>query len=296
MIFLLLSILNTIHIGQTDGYLIVDAKTGKILDIRNREIVFSKTFPPGSIFKILTAIIALEENIINKDKTFECKGKEILKIDNDTVFVKCWYRKGHGKLNLIKAIAHSCNIYFAKLSLLIEPYLYKKYFEIMKLDEPVSIDVQNEKTGEIKIPDRKKDIVKLAIGEKGFVKLSPAEMLSLVLTVARNGIYIPFWIKSGPGEEENIGIINSAPIIKEGMRLAVLEGTAVYCNFNGLMGGKTGTAGHLKGFRTHGIFAGFYPYDDPEMGIIVFLYKGTGANNAAPLARKILESFLKCYK
>lgn len=293
-IFFLLIFLNILdikkEIGDKGGFIIADIEAGKIIDYHNKELCFGTLLPPGSIFKILTAIILIEENIIDENTYFECTGEEFLEIDNEKIKIKCWIKKGHGKQNIRDAIKNSCNIFFAKASLLMEPHLFKKYFEILKLNELSTTDIGGEVLNEIKIPLKKKDLIDLALGEKGFVKMTLSSMLSLIISISRDGKYIPLWIKEKNNLTYKLPINKSLNILKESLRNVCKEGTGIYANYKDMMAGKTGTPKHLNGWRTHAIFAGYYPYYDPKIGIIVFLKNGQGSKNAAPIAKRILKS------
>ncbi len=278
------------EIGDKGAFIITDVKKGKIIDYHNKELCFRSLLPPGSFFKILTAIILIEEDIIDENVYFDCKGEESFEIEGEKVNVRCWIKDGHGKQNIRDAIKNSCNIFFAKASLLIEPYLFKKYFEILKLNELSTTDVGGEVLSEIKIPLKKKEIIDLALGENGFVRMTLSSMLSLILSISRDGMYIPLWIKEKNNLPCRLPIYKSLNILKESLRDVCKAGTGIYANYKDMMAGKTGTPKHLNGWRTHAIFAGYYPYYDPKIGIIVFLKNGQGSKDAAPLAKKILKS------
>ncbi len=293
-IFILLVFLNILdikkEIGDNGAFIIADVETGKIIHYHNKKLCFETLLPPGSFFKIITAIILIEENIIDENTYFDCEGEEFLELNNEKIKIKCWLKGGHGKQNIRDAIKNSCNIFFAKASLLIEPYLFKKYFEILKLNELSTSDAGGEILNEIKVPLKKKDLIDLALGEKGYVKMTLSSMLSLILSISRDGIYIPLWIKEKNNLSYRLPIYKSLNILKESLRGVCKEGTGIYANYKDMMAGKTGTPRHLNGWRTHAIFAGYYPYYDPKIGIIVFLKKGQGSKDAAPLAKKILKS------
>jgi cell division protein FtsI/penicillin-binding protein 2 len=278
------------EIKDEGAFIIADIKTGKIIDYHNERLCFGTLIPPGSVFKILTAIIAIEENIISENTYFDCKGEEFIKIGDESVKVKCWLKKGHGKQNIRDAIANSCNIFFAKLSLKIDPFLFKKYFEILKLNELSTLDAPSEVLNEITIPNEKKYLIDLALGENAFVKMTLCGILNLLISISRDGIFIPLWIKEKGSFSSTLPIYKSLGILKEGLREACVRGTGIYANFKNKVAGKTGTPKHLNGWRTYAIFVGYYPYDDPRIGIIVFLKKGQGSKDAAPLAYKILKS------
>ncbi|MEN3043800.1 MAG: penicillin-binding transpeptidase domain-containing protein [Candidatus Hydrothermales bacterium] len=292
-VFLILIFLNIERIkkeiGDKGAFIIVDIKSGNIIDYHNRKLCFSTLLPPGSFFKIFTTIVLIEENIIDENFYVDCKGEEILEIDNDKIKVKCWIKNGHGKQNIKDALKNSCNIFFAKASLLIDPYLFIKYFKILKLDDLSTSCIGGEILNEIKIPLKKKNLIDFALGENGYIKMTLSSMLSFLVSISRNGFFVPLWIKEKNNLVYPLGIYNSLKILKESLRSVCKEGTGILANYKDRTAGKTGTPKHINGWRTHAIFAGYYPYYDPRIGIIVFLKIGQGSKDAAPLAKRILE-------
>ncbi|MEN3045814.1 MAG: penicillin-binding transpeptidase domain-containing protein [Candidatus Hydrothermales bacterium] len=290
-LFILLSIEEIKReIGDRGAFIIVDIKSGRIIDYHNKELCFSTLLPPGSLFKIFTTIVLLEEGIIDENFYVYCKGEEILEIDNEKTKVKCWIKTGHGKQNIKDAIKNSCNIFFARASLLIEPYLFAKYFEILGLNRLSTSDIGGEVLNEIRVPLKKKDMIDLAIGESGFVKMTLSSMLSLLLSISRDGLFMPMWLKEKSNLVYPLGIYRSLRILKESLRDVCREGAGINANYKGKMAGKTGAPKHINGWKTHAIFARYYLYYYPEVGIIVFLKNGQGSKDAAPLAKSILES------
>ncbi len=256
-------------------------------------------YPPGSIFKLITAIAALEEGW-NPNKEIYCGG--VMKIAGRNFY--CWKRSGHGKLNLLEGIENSCNIQFYTLGEYLGPNKLYKYAKLLGLGEKTGIRLPGEKSGLVPSPSwkRKKskemwypgDTANMSIGQ-GFILVTPIQLLSLINTIVNNGtILIPQITKtSNPKERKKLNIKKrSFELIKKGMRLVVKNGTARASNLKEIpYAGKTGTAQNPHG-EPHSWFAGFAPYKNPEISFIVLIENGgEGSEAAAPIAKKIIEKY-----
>ncbi len=268
-------------------------------------------YSPGSTFKIVTALAALEEGVTDSQRKIYCSGNFKLA---DQVFT-CWKRGGHGNLNLIGALAHSCNVYFYTLGKELGVQKMGRYMDKLGLGEKVGIDLPAEATGVIPSPEWKQrefkeiwfpgDDVNLSIGQ-GYLLLTPLQMHSIICAVATAGdIYRPHLVKeiiSPEGEvfektepeiSKKVNIsANTFQLIQKGLRATILEGTGWQANTKELsLAGKTGTAQNPQG-ESHAWFVGFAPLEKPEVCITVFVENGgEGGEVAAPLAREMLEKY-----
>ena len=153
--------------------------------------------PPGSIFKIVTAIAALEEKKISPEEAFFCPGFYIL---GNRPF-HCWKKEGHGYMNMRSALVYSCDTYFYNLALRVGIDTIVKYAEIMGFGAITGIDLAGEKPGLLPSPEwlRKKnnrrwqqgDTLNFCIGQ-GFLQATPLQMAAIYGGIANNGtIYRP---------------------------------------------------------------------------------------------------------
>lgn len=268
-------------------------------------------YSPGSIFKVVTAVAALEDGVTDRKRKIYCPGTFKLA---DRVFT-CWKETGHGSLSIVDAIAHSCNIYFYTLGKDLGIERFNECMQKFGLGEKTGIDLPAEAIGIIPSAQWKRrevkeiwfpgDTINLSIGQ-GYLLLTPFQVHNIITTIAAEGeIYKLHLVKKIISTDGNIveeikpeiyKKVNFSPdtfkIIKEGLRQVILKGTGWRANIKELaVAGKTGTAQNPRG-ETHAWFIGFAPYEDPEVCITVFLENGgEGGEAAAPIARAMLEKY-----
>ncbi|BCB97446.1 penicillin-binding protein 2 [Dissulfurispira thermophila] len=274
-------------------------------------------YPPGSTFKIITAIAALEEGVINLDAKVNCTGG----INYGRWTFGCWKKGGHGLVDFHRAIVESCDVYFYELGKRLGIDRIYKYATAFGLGKETGIDLMpvKEKRGLIPNTEWKKqkkhlpwylgDTFISSIGQ-GFITATPMQMALMTATFANGGkIYKPSLIKNNQSLQ---GIIplrqETIKIIKEALSGVVNEpnGTAQGAkSFLTVVAGKTGTAqvvGKKKGlsgerFTDHAWFVAFAPVDRPEIAISVFVeHGGSGGAVAAPIAKRAIEAYLKGQK
>jgi penicillin-binding protein 2 len=278
-------------------------------------------YPPGSSFKPLSALIALQEGIISPGETFYCTGH--YKAGNR--YVPCNNGEAHGSVNMARAVAESCNGYFSMVfQRIVDRYGIKRTeanfaawrSNVMKfgLGARLDLDMPAESRGNVPTPLyydniyrkggwRSSTIISLAIGQ-GELLATPLQMANLECTIANRGFfYKPHLIKAIGTEniikkeytEKNyVGIDSSyfEPVIN-GMQAVVENGTAIRSKIPGIiMCGKTGTAQNSHG-EAHSVFVAFAPRDNPKIAIAVVVENsGEGAHWAAPIASFIVEKYL----
>jgi len=273
-------------------------------------------YSPGSIFKVVTAMAALEEGVTDRKRKIYCSSSFELA---GQVFT-CWKETGHGSLSIVDGIAHSCNIYFYTLGKDLGIERFNKYMQKFGLGEKTGIDLPAEAIGIIPSAQWKKrevkeiwfpgDTINLSIGQ-GYLLLTPLQVHNLITTIAAEGdIYKLYLVKKiiaadGSIVEEIKPEIykkvdfssDTFKIIKEGLRETILKGTGWRANIKELaVAGKTGTAQNPHG-ETHAWFIGFAPYENPEVCITVFIENGgEGGETAAPIARAMLEKYFNIQK
>ena len=283
-------------------------------------------YSPGSPFKLLNALIGLQENIITPETIFSCnEGHYYAK----GAFMKC--HNGIGtKSNLIKGIYKSCNSYFAKTFVrIIESEsspekgidLWKNYLTSFGLGNYLGYDLPIGKPGFIPGSDYYNDwypeknwssttVISNAIGQ-GEILTTPIQMANFTAAIANRGFYIkPHFKKSFdniindslyPVKRTSIDTKHFETVI-EGMHQVVERGTARIAKINGLeICGKTGTVENficLNNEKTqltdHSIFIAFAPKENPKIALAVFIENGYwGARWAAPIASLMIEKYLR---
>jgi penicillin-binding protein 2 len=274
--------------------------------------VIQGTYSPGSTFKLVVATAALEEGVITPATTFFCPG--YLAVYN-TVF-HCHIARGHGLMDLRRAIANSCNVYFYNVGIRLEIARLAKWAKLMGLSRPTGIDLPHEGSGLMPSPEWKMrlfntpwyagETVSVAIGQ-GQVSVTPLQMARLVSIIANGGYLVyPHLARTAKVPPPVPLGIHPATIaaVREGMRAVVAEGTGWRARVPGIdVCGKTGSAQVVAKARLekspnafemqpHGWFVGFAPCDDPKIALAVLVEHGrAGGEAAAPVARQILGHF-----
>jgi penicillin-binding protein 2 len=296
-----------LSISREFGHYLLDKK----LPLFNR--VTQGLYPPGSVFKVITFIAAVVEGGVQPSMSYTCKGSFTL---GDRAF-KCWlYKKGgHGTLNLIGALANSCDVYFYQLGIKTGPKLIEKYARIFHLGEVTGIEMPSEKKGLVPSPEWKQnklhepwttgDTINIAIGQ-GPLWISPLQVAFMMAAVANNGIvyqpYIVNTITSPRGEvvyqsrvrkKDEIKLPDEAwRLLHAGLEEVVKNGTGRICQFETLkVAAKTGTAQNPHG-NDHSWYVGYAPAENPELVVAVLVENGgSGASVAGPIARDMFKSY-----
>jgi penicillin-binding protein 2 len=267
--------------------------------------------PPGSTFKIVTATAGIYAGKIIPETHYYCGGGMVI----GGRFKHCWAR--HSDMNLLNAIAQSCDSFFyhASLAMGIQPLV--QIARAYGLGAKSGIDLPSESRGNIPHPRERStpghprnwwpgDTANAAIGQ-GAILTTPLQM-AMVAAAAGNGgtVYRPHIMRqiiSPDGrvvERAKPQVVSKLPVplkklewVRQGMRQAVLAGTCRGANLpNVAVAGKTGSAQATGSRKTHGWFICFAPYDHPTIAIAVVLEKaGHGGTVAVPVARKMLEAY-----
>lgn len=283
--------------------------------LQNR--VIQGRYPPGSTFKILTALKALEDGLINANTSYGCRGGFPF---GNRVF-RCWKKGGHGAVNVHRGIVESCDVFFYNIGLRLGVDRIHSFGTSVGLGKLSGIDLPNEARGLLPSSEWKKktygapwyegETVSVAIGQ-GAVWLTPVQLAQLSSFVANEGITFKPQIVNkivGPdGKTQKIfePVVTADikmkkqvfKIVKEGMQGVVNEksGTAYGSRIENVhMSGKTGTAQTTpvqgKDLGDHAWFIAFAPSEDPAVAISVLVeYGGHGSSQAAPVAKAISES------
>lgn len=263
----------------------------------------SGVYPPGSIFKVMIAICALENKKIHPQTTFFCPGYYTL---GHRQF-RCTHV--HGVQNLTAGIAHSCNVYFYNIGLLLEANLINKFARMFGLGSATGVDLPYEARGSLPNIHQwrlrhgrswsKGDMLNLSIGQ-GDIQVTPLQLVRMMVMVANGGRQVrPHLVKaigSVPINEETPSLEKTIhnrtyEIVKAGLRAAVgdYSGTAHILDLNGLtVLGKTGTAQTSPNQYPHAWFVGFIPDAKTKMAFCVFLEHGGSSYYACQLARDLL--------
>ena len=308
------------------GKLPADVWQGYLDDKRHplENKALSGQYPPGSTFKMITALAGLQDNKINDATAVNCNGSYDL--GNSTF--KCWNKKGHGVTSLRKSLRESCDVFYYQLGEKLGVDKIAAAAQAFKLGGPLGIELLNEKSGLIPTAEWKQkrfgkrwfqgETLSVSIGQ-GAVLLTPIQMASMTATIANEGtIYRPHLVKKivdADGKmlrETKSEIIGTAAFSKESFRL-VKQGMLAVVNEPGGTGaaarqydvkvaGKTGTSQVVKlrdskrgtpyQYRDHALFVAFAPFDKPEIAVAVIVEHGEhGGAAAAPIVSRILRAY-----
>lgn len=276
----------------------------KKIDLFNRSI--AGIYPSGSTIKPILAVAAIEEKIISPQKTINCQGG--IQVGN-RIF-KDW--KTHGVVDMIKAIAQSCNVYFYTIGggygnqegLGLEKIV--KYLKLFGWGSISGIDIFGEREGILPAKlEQKADIYSISIGQ-GDITITPLQVANSYVAIANGGtLYEPHLVDKIIDKEMNViktiesKIVRQNFISKEaleivrlGMREGVISGSSrLLSTLPVEAAGKTGTAQFGVGnSKNHAWFSGFAPYNNPEI-VLTIIVEGGGEGSAVsvPVAKEALE-------
>jgi penicillin-binding protein 2 len=268
-------------------------------------------YPPGSTFKIVTALAGLEEGKIDAETLVEDTGEIKIERYGQKYTYANWYYTQYGRkegmVDIIKAIQRSNDIYFYKAGEWLGISSLADWAKYLGAGAVLGIDLPGEASGLVPTPEWKKfnkteswylgDTYITAIGQ-GNLLLTPLQVHQLSSVVAAEGQFCqPHLIKEGNFCQKLEIKKENLALVKEGMKRACEEkGTApILADFKPQVACKTGSAefGDPQD-RTHAWFTVFAPVDNPEIVMTVLLEKaGEGSKVAAPLAKEILEYWFK---
>ena len=261
-------------------------------------------YAPGSVFKIITSIAALESGSIIPEDEYECLGSLTL---GEREF-HCWKEDGHGWVSFENALAQSCNIYFGEIGMKTGEANLLAYARRAGLGVVTGIDLPGEKAGFIPRPGESGGALNLSIGQ-GALLLTPIQMANLIATVANGGnIFRPEIIRElrnrdgnkieefGPAIRSYFFVSETTlNTLKEGLLAVVNSGTGGAAQVPGIsIAGKTGTAQTAQReleLTTRGSFICYAPADSPQVAMAVVLDSGASSEAAAITSQILREYF-----
>ncbi|MGA9115322.1 MAG: penicillin-binding protein 2 [Bacteroidota bacterium] len=270
-------------------------------------------YPPGSTYKMILAVAALERGVVSPEWRVQCGGSFRM---GNKVFKDLHV---HGSVNMTEAIQRSCNVYFYNLMLKVGLDDWSRTGAEFGFGKPTGIDIAEENPG--LLPSTA--FMNRRYGEKGWTRgflpslgigqgelgVSPIQMACYAAALANRGLshqpHAVFAVRDKTGG--GIDTVRYATrrirlaertwdVVREGMRRVVMEpgGTAGLARVRGIQAaGKTGTAQNPHGIKDHSWFIGFAPYENPRIAIAVMMENvGYGGSFAAPIAGMCFEQYL----
>ncbi len=280
--------------------------------------VIQGQYPPGSTFKIISALAALQEGVITPSTRFFCPGHFSI---YGTLF-RCHKPGGHGSVDLKQAISLSCNVYFYNAGVRLEIERLSRYSKKLGLAAPTGIDLPHESSGIFQDPAWKMrtqkvrwfpaETVSVSIGQA--MALTPVQLARVAAAVANGGRLVrPHLMKAIGGKPfaaeapVDLGFRPSVvAAVREAMIAVVSEGTGQRAKLEGVaVGGKTGSAQvvtharlegnkKLRAYQPHGWFMAFAPPTNgkPGIAVAVLVDHGTaGGTSAAPIVGFALSRY-----
>jgi len=303
-----------------DPNLFIKSDSSEVLRIINDETkrplfnrAISGIYPPGSTFKIVTAVAGLEEGKITPQTLIADTGIITVGAYKYTNWYFTQYGKTEGEINLEKAIGRSTDTFFYKLGEMVGAEKLIEWARRFGLDKSFGLDLPGEAAGFIGTPEWKEKVKKeswflgntyhLAIGQ-GDLALTPLGVNLMTAAIANGGkVCVPRILRIGEKntfykeECRDLGIKRETlETVKRGMVKACASGGTgwPFFDFKPEVACKTGTAETGDGKTTHAWFTVFAPVENPEIVLTVLVEKGgEGSGVAAPIAKEILKKYFE---
>lgn len=280
------------------------------------------SYPPGSVFKVVSALTAQQAGVIDEKTIFHCAGG--YRYGGGRGLMRC--TGVHGSTSLVRSIQVSCNPYYANVyARMIDsrgmsgPDAYEKWREALGkfgLGHTLGVDLPSENAGSVPTSDyytkrygnakwRSGYNISLSIGQ-GELGITPLQMANIMAIVANRGFYFRPHLIKGIGEQQIIkdeftekiyaGVDAQyyEPVIEGMSRVVNQGGSGRSAKIDGIeVCGKTGTVQNPHG-ENHAVFFAFAPRENPKIAIAVFVENaGYGGTWAAPIASMLVEKYLK---
>lgn len=253
---------------------------------RNKAI--SDTYYPGSVFKMVTASMGFEENVVSEDTTFTCTGG--IKPYQGASYIKCWRTSGHGTQTFVEALCNSCNPTFIMLGQKIGEANFYKYYSAFGFSEKTGIDLPGEAKDIFFSKDGSMSQMDLAVASFGQnFSITPIQMVTAASAIANGGKLVKPHIVSRIIDKDGNIVKNIDTQVK---RTVISEDTArrvsAILHRNATVGvakngyvpgyriaGKTGTSEKIGSSGSEGMdyiasYCGFAPADNPQVAILMF--------------------------
>lgn len=288
--------------------------TSKALQQQWRNKPVSDTYYPGSVFKMVTASMCLQENIYNEESPFFCNGFINVAGRN----INCHLTSGHGAETFVKALCNSCNPAFSTMGLTLGPEKFYQYYTAFGFADKTGIDLPGESDDIFFSKDGSMTVTDLAVASFGQnFSITPIQMLTAAATVANGGKLVQPHLVSKIIDSDN-NVIKSfdntikRQVISEDVSrrmCAILQQNAIDgSGKNGYIegyriAGKTGTSEKIAEYVETGVktyissYCGFAPADNPKLAMIVYYDNPQGSSYygamvAAPTFKNVMENVL----
>lgn len=281
--------------------LVEDTESGVLLNRATQGL-----YPPGSTFKILTALEYMRENPDTyRNYQFQCGGS----FTSGTDRINCYHGQSHGSVNFAASFAKSCNSSFANIGLQLDKDEFADTLEELLFNEELPLEIiHNNSHVEVNQDSADSDMMQVSIGQ-GTTGMTPMHLNMITNAIANEGTLMKPYIvdrvenstgtvikQFSPSSYKKLISQQEAESLKELMRGVVEEGTAR--KLKGLSytaAGKTGSAEYNSIKEdSHAWFTGFAPADNPQISVTIIIEgAGSGGDFAVPIARRIFDAYFE---
>lgn len=263
-------------------------------------------YPPGSTFKIVTALEYIRENPDTYNKySYVCNGR--YKIGDDKI--KCYHGSVHNKVTLLKSFAKSCNSSFANIGMKLDRTEFAETLEDLLFNQKLPWDfLYSQSSTPVDADITDSEMLQVSIGQ-GKVQITPLHLNMITAAIANNGVlmkpHVVDKVEDANGNtirnyktEEYATLMTEqeSSILREMMIEVVENGTATKLQGYGYTaGGKTGSAEfNSTTDDSHAWFTGFAPADNPEIAVTIIIEgAGSGGDYAVPMARRVFDAYFE---
>lgn len=294
-----------------------EAATSAALQKQWRNKAISDTYYPGSVFKMCTGSMAMEEGLVSEDTTFTCNYS--YPVEGTGQSIHCWTARGHGTETFVQGLCNSCNPFFVHLGELLGPQLFYKYFEAFGFTQKTGIDLPGEATTLYYTADQLNpmELATESFGQN--FSITPIHMLAAASAIANGGYLVqPHVVDHMLDEDGNIVMTADTSYKRQVISADTAERMTKILNINATSGtakngyiagyrvcGKTGTSqkileDNLDTSKKHYIasYCGFAPADDPQVALLIYYDEPNpeidyyGGSVAGPTFEKCMKQIL----
>ena len=303
-------------LAQTYNSLSTEEKSEALYKMWTNKSV-AETYEPGSVFKVITSSVALEENITTTDKAndFYCKGyEEFEDTSSGTLKIKCWSATPHGSQTLRKALGNSCNPAFMQLGKRIGASTLYKYYNAFGLFESTHSGLYGEQSSIFQKLENvgPVELATMSFGQR--LNITPLQMITAISSIANDGVLLqPRIVKQYTNTDT--GAVTKVPVtkvrqvvsaetakeVRSLMESVVTDGSGRHAAVQGYsIGGKTGTSEPIYTQKDNGYVASYCaiaPVEDTQVTLLLTLYDPPANNHqggtlAGPVVSQMLSEIL----
>ena len=277
-----------------------DTKTGKLINRATQGL-----YPPGSTFKIITALEYIRENPETyQNYRYQCNGR--FHLGEHTI--ECYHGANHGSIGFTTSFAKSCNSSFANIGTGLDKTLFRETLDDLLFDKELPIKYNyTQSSVHMEEGMDSEEIIQTSIGQ-GKTQITPLHLNMITCAIANDGVlmkpYTVDYVKNSignivkqynPSTYGKIMTEEESHILTDMMNSVVNEGTArVLSGLEYSAAGKTGSAEYNSKGDSHAWFTGFAPAEDPQVCVTIIIEgAGAGGDHAVPVAKRLFDAYFE---